>query len=485
MMANRRKSSSKNASLITRVAKWHPSPYMKPFQNRDKTYYRVMAGWDIEGRPVRPSFSVKKDAEATLNKIKNRMIAGDIKSTESVLEVAKDHEIKAAQLRLQHFGVTLPQAVDWYIHHHRPSNGTLTVEEAFDVWLKKAEREGLSEAYINAMKEAYIGPFVKHFKDRRLIDLNQDDFEYWLFEIKTRVKNSQKKEHLNKLGSFLGKCRKLGIYPDGLNPLKNIETGKDPRNDEYEVEKILSPDVVQSLLDFGLQSNKAKDWPIGIMAVLRLYCGVRRDECLRLRWGALREDNMINLRAVITKKGYRRTTPISLNAQAWIKALGKKIPAESRDPKERIFTSFRPKSDDLTVNGLRLRWADFRKRWEAWTITNNRPFQSVAQNALRDTFASYGLIVLGLETTCKAMGEKNTHSFFKFYQNFAEENHAKRFFKIVPPGHRNIQDASEDDPVHLQILSSREEIIAANNLPHDWTGDAFMIPGTNTTYRVW
>ena len=158
------------------------------------------------------------------------------------------------------------------------------------------------------MCDTYIGPFAKVYGDRRLADLVKEDFEEWLFEIKTGVKNSQKMIHKDRLGVFLTWCKDKKYYSDTLNPLGGIAIGNDPINEEDDLVTVLHPEEVRSMLDFALQARSKYDHMVGIWLVFRLFCGPRSSEALRLKWGMIDEEGTVRLPAQRTKSIKRDTS---------------------------------------------------------------------------------------------------------------------------------------------------------------------------------
>ena len=187
--------------------RYNPSPSPDPVANKTngKTYnqYQVTIGWKESGERVRKRYGSLEEARVVVKKVLNAVEgqkAGDLKT---VQDVATSHEIKAAQEKLKRYGVTISEVVSWYRKTHEQIKEWVTVDFAWEEWKRFRKphdedtgsgggREAVSKSYYETMCDTYIGPFAKVYGDRRLADLVKEDFEEWLFEIKTELKTLRK-----------------------------------------------------------------------------------------------------------------------------------------------------------------------------------------------------------------------------------------------------------------------------------------------------
>ena len=501
------------------------SPIACSNKSNGKSYtrYEVTCGWDEANRRIRRKCATLEEARLVVQKVLGAVEgerAGDIKT---VVDVATSHEIKAAQEKLRRYGVSISEAVSWYCKHHDQIKEWVTVDYAWEEWKrfrkphdettgKNGGREAVSTSYFESMCDTYIGPFAKVFGERRLVDLVKEDFEEWLFEIKTGVKNSQKKVHLQRLVVFLSWCTDKGFYSNQLKPLDNIAIGNDPIDEADDLVKVLHPEVVRSMLDFALLAKRKSDYMVGIWLVVRLFCGPRSSEVLRLKWGMIGEDGTVRMPAQRTKKGVKRYFSMTANAKAWLEAFFGKFTQEQKDNEQGFIITNRGGSQ-LNPKAAMRRFKRFQERWRAWAKENKRKHQAeIAQNACRDTFGSYGLIVLGQDKAFRAMGERDVSTFYNRYYNAVTEKAAKAFFKVMPyelpvpdssakkakkgkyfvdssKRKKSVKDDLEievvEEPIEMTITTTREQLLKDfPHLPADFKG-SYVPEGTRTTYKLW
>ena len=514
---------SRQKGLLPKCKSYNSKAEVKPFKNRTKTYYRVHVGWDHDDKAVRFSTANEEEAKAIRNKALTAAECEDWGDQQTVAGVAASHEIRSAVVTLKKYGATIPEAVEWFTSWHDQIEEWLTLQESWERWLdyrkphnentgKTGGREACSQSYYDSMKTTYLGPFVKIFGERKLVELTQKDFETWLFEHKKNVKPSQKIYHKMRLTAFLNWCAEKRFYSEHLQPLKKIKFGKDAIIEEDDFSRILRPEVVRSLLDYALESKKKIDWMTGIWMTIRLFCGIRSYEALRIKWGMVQHDGSVRFPAQRAKKGKSRYIVIPENAIPWLEEFFAKFSGEVKADKNAFIIQDVKAGGILSTGGQNQRWSDFKSEWITWCNENNREQQEILQNAMRDSFGSYGLIAIGQQETFRAMGEKDFNTFYNNYYNAATEYDAKSYFKLKPNqkpveprqmelpknGKYFIEEDSkhedketvtkqiaDEEPLEMTITMDRSALLELfPDLPDDFTG-AYRPVGGATTYLVW
>jgi integrase len=455
-----------NFHWLKKVDRFNPNASLKPTQNRGKTTYRIHAGWDIAGNRISKWITNEGEAKEALRLVLRGAEAASEGDKATLVNVAASHELQAAQLKLRAHGASVLQAVDWYIQWHQSIKEIVTVKEAYERWAEfhhfKTGQKSVSEKYWRTMCETYLRPLVKVYGERRLVDLTQSDFEHYLFKIKSGVKPSQKKEHRSKLKTWMAWCTERQIYSEQTKPLDKIKFGRDETNEEEDI-RIIDPKVVRSMLDFCFESPKQRDWRIGTLIVLRVLCGVRAEEAIRLKWSSLKdiasEERVLRIPAHKAKKGYKRFPTVHPSAQEWLLFVRGKF---GNSVNEKHDDWLMPANNDpatgITETGWRSTWQRWVKRWKEWAAAHKKPHANYRQNSLRDTFGSHGINVLGIDATMRAMGEKDSSTFYNHYYNASTKRDSEAFFSILPEGKTAVLDEDEiSDPLAVCVELSEEE----------------------------
>jgi integrase len=243
--------------------------------------------------------------------------------------------------------------------------------------------------------------------------------------------------------------------------------------------------------------------------VVRLFCGPRSSEVLRLKWGMIGDDGTVRMPAQRTKKGVKRYFSMTANAKAWLEVFFAKFTDEEKQDEQGFIITSKG-GGQLTPKAAMRRFKRFQERWGVWAKANKREHQTeIAQNACRDTFGSYGLIVLGQDKSFRAMGERDVSTFYNRYYNAVSEKAAHAYFKVMPnekpvveskakkgryfsdssKRSKAIKDELEVDdsyePVEMTITVTREQLLEEfPHLPTNFKG-SYVPEGTRTTYELW
>jgi integrase len=371
-------------------------PKLRPFKTcRGKRTWIVDA--TLDGKRERKYFTVKKDAEVwQAQKASERENLG-----RAAFAMPDAVRIEAAELhrKLSVIGVTLTDAVEFFLKHARSAAEQRTVQQVIDEMLQKRRENGRSEEYLRVQKIT-LSVFAKAFGDRPIHTVMSRDVEDWLssnphWKPRTRL-NYQR--DLRGLWSYALK-RKYA----SLNPLERLEApiiASEPPG-------ILTPKQAEDLL------KKAAD-PAGDKAMLAyvaigLFAGLRSAEIERLDWSEVDlEAKLIEVTAKKAKTRQRRHVGISDNLRAWLDLCPKKrggvAPAMSR----------------LDLQLVRLAEKAGIKPWP--------------KNALRHSFASYNLAKhKDAAKTALELGHYNQDMLFRNYRELVRPAEAEEYWKILPP----------------------------------------------------
>ncbi|MEW6303792.1 MAG: tyrosine-type recombinase/integrase [Verrucomicrobiota bacterium] len=405
-------------------------------KNRNgKTGYYAFIGYDGAGRAVRRSLGLDKEkAYALLAEINQRMAQGKIKDAVNAFQVATDYEIKACLKKLEGHGATLTQAVDFFLEHHRPSAGHLTVDEASKIFVEHLKRLGRADAYVNAYEKVYLPHLCSALGKTRLVDVTQDDAESFIYKTKATLSSNTKAEYIGKLRTFFNTLAELNYYQKELNPFEKLKKPQASRDEtEYtERDRCLPLEDVAVFLDY-LSKNEL--WDILVIHAAVMFCGVRMEEVQRLSWREILLDQAkIDLTRKAAKKRHRRVIEIPQNALA-------------------MFTVCKEKMEDewnlRTKNALkqkmqRIKAALREEKEKAKSAFGPLDFHT---NFARVSFASYSYALHGAERTANAMGHSRIDILHTNYKEVVTKDDAQIYFQFLPLGIQPIKRQMEPQVV--------------------------------------
>ena len=427
-------------------------------RNRNgSTSYQAYNGTDTNKKPVRRSLGTNlKRAHDILSEINKRIAAGRFRDSVNAFEASIDFEIKAALKKLEGHNATIIDAAEFFIKHHNPRTGIITVEEAGQLFFNKLEREGKSRSYIGSMQENYVGPFIKRFHGKRIIDISQNDAEDYIFKSKSNLNAKQKDYQISHLSVFFNHLVELGYTSPELNQFKKLRKPQTRSDDDTylsDQDRIPSIEIASSLLTF---SETQKEHQLLAAMALVLFCGVRVEETIRLLWSNIKINNntvTIDIPDLMAKKRRRRVIVAPANVESWLN-----ISKETSTSDKGLILHKVPRGKKgiisaLTEKNLKQRFKRFRLKWRESRKGESKYYQ----NSIRVSFASYGLPFFGIEKTCEMMGERNPQTFWHHYQEYTDHESSEKYFNIIPKEETKRLDyearkqAEKDSQFHVAV----------------------------------
>lgn len=436
-------SSSAIVELFKGVVEIAAPPRLEKIRNRGRFYWRIIIGTNAKGRLVRPQIGKDEGkARAIFAEVCNRIDSGEISDAAGLIETHADLEFRAVRKKLRSYNATVSQAVDFFIQHHRPNKGVITVSEALAIWEENAHREGLSEIYIRRMKDTYAGPFAAVYGSKRLQEINFQIAEDFIFQQKAGLSAYSKRQMIQKLASFLNALAKIGYYHRDMNPFEKLTAPKEKFGVDTEKDRLLSPEFMGELLEFALASENQTYRELGIAVVLIGFCGVRKTEATRIQrshitpppppetddpWETL-DPWKVRIPKLESKWGHSRTISVPDNAGVWLKYF-----LQGEESKQGGIFSVKGKGQEsLTDDGLKTRFSRFLRDFREACEQKGIEVGIYEQNSFRVSCGSYGAKVFGVQKICEMMGEKRPGTFWQHYREDCEEAAAKRYFGIIP-----------------------------------------------------
>jgi integrase len=304
--------------------------------------------------------------------------------------------LKCAQ-KLEPFGKTISDAVDFYLPHLQASNRTCTAAELVDELLKIKEADGASERYLSDLGSR-LSQFAAVFDGKPVSEITSLQIDEWLRSLSD--KESGKRLSPVTRNNF----RRVLIV--AFNFAKS--RGYSIDNPAEQTAKAKEIDAAVGILTVEetarLLENAASE--LVPYVAIGAFAGLRRAELERLDWKEVDlQSGLIEVTASKAKTARRRFVKIQPNLTRWLR-------------------SHAQLSGNVTPSGYRVLLESAREAAgiEQWP-----------QNALRHGFASYHLAqfnnaaLLALE-----LGHTNSNLVFQHYRQLVRPKQAERYWKIAP-----------------------------------------------------
>lgn len=448
-------------------------PKLEGYENRKRFYWRINLGLKADGQPLRKQIGGTDEglARKIYVEICDRIEAGEFQLAQDCFETYADLEFQAVKKKLSNHAVTVTQAVDFYLKHHRPNKGIITVNDALKIWEENAERLGHTKTTVTKMKNSYAGPFAKAHGGLLLMDLNIEIAERYIYETKKNLSPYSKGQMIQKLKAFLNTMAKLGYYSKELNPFEKLPLPKAKYGKDKEKDRLISPEMMGEILEFALSSNRDDFLEMGAALLLQSFCGVRKTEITRMRREDIiglesideeedsdippiyRKENplRISIKKLEAKWGHKRTFQAPENVVTWLRY----FTANGWSKKGPFFTK-RGSEEPLSDEGLDTRFGRFLNAFKADCETKKLEFPTYEQNGFRVSCASYGGKFFGVRTICEMMGERREATFWRHYREDCDESAARKYFGLIPRAETALREQAEEDEFRMQQAYQNE-----------------------------
>jgi integrase len=299
--------------------------------------------------------------------------------------------------KLRPFGVTIRDAVKFYLPHLHASNRTCTAAELVNELLKVKEADGASKRYLSDLGSR-LTRFSESFDGKPIAEMTAPQIDEWLRSLSNKetgkrlspvTRNNFRRVLVTAFSFALGRGYCVS------NPAFQSARAK-------EVESpvgILTVDQTARLLE------SAAPELVPYIAI-GAFAGLRNAELERLDWQEVDlQSGLIEVTASKAKSARRRFVKIQANLGRWLQ------------PHAQL-------SGNVTPLGYRILLESAREK---------AGIAEWPQNALRHSFASYHLAsfrdaaFLALE-----LGHTNSNLVFQHYRQLVKPREAERYWKIAP-----------------------------------------------------
>jgi site-specific recombinase XerC len=313
-------------------------------------------------------------------------------------------EFIAAKRRLAPLGVTITQAVDYYVSNFKPRKSQ-TLGVALDQMLSEKAQAKRRQRYVRQIGYDVRG-FVADKLDEDCRTVTSQQVHDWLHGNGWEPKTIEGK-FINLQTYFSFALSKGWLEENPCAAVARVSV-------DYKKPGILTVEQCEKLMR-AAESHPTEKRLVPYLA-LALFAGVRPEEIHRLSWGAI-NDGVIWLESEVSKVRHHRVVKLSENCKAWL-ALGGDLPPVNWEDGLQIVRQSAgfEYSDRSKVRGKK----SVRHKGAPWS-----------HNCLRHSFVSYSLPIHGVAETARHAGnsEQKVHSNYKALVN---EDQAKAFWRIMP-----------------------------------------------------
>lgn len=287
-----------------------------------------------------------------------------------------------------------------------PSNCTTTVGKAYDAYYASFGNEQVQHKKAVFYR---VGAWVEDFgRDRMLSDATAKDIDEWL---KKKCANSPKtfNNHLTYIKTFFNWCIKRPRGWIAENPVE----GMDKKRIAYKEPEYMAPGDVERVFR-ELEKMKSTRPDLLAYGILSFFCGVRREEILRM--AQMPDAATVNIEdetVIIRKpKGWTkgitpRSFPIQGNALAWMKSFP--FEASVKDIGDHC-------ADDVKEIARRLH-------------------VTMPKNAGRHTFITMHVAAFGNPSNTDAIVGTSAKMRVSNYCGLTSKKNGEEYFAIMPGGH--------------------------------------------------
>src|SRR6516162_5749327 len=298
--------------------------------------------------------------------------------------------------KLQPFGVTIRDAVNFYLPHLHASNRTCTAAELVDELLKVKEADGASKRYLSDLGSR-LTRFSESFDGKPVAEMTAPQIDEWLQSLSNKetgkrlssvTRNNFRRVLITAFSFALGRGYCVANPAEQSAKAKEVESPVG----------ILTVDQTARLLE-----NAAPELVPYI--AIGAFAGLRRAELERLDWQEVDlQSGLIEVTARKAKSARRRFVRIQPNLAKWLQP-------------------YAQLSGNVTPTNYR----------ELLDVAREEAgIHEWPQNALRHSFASYHLArfndaaALALE-----LGHTNSNLVFQHYRQLVKPKQAERYWKIA------------------------------------------------------
>lgn len=357
------------------------------------TKWRVDLGIDeATGKRNRPTFPTEEAALAFIRSLNDDpVLTGEI--------FARKNEIAFQLDRLQQFGATLSDAVDFFITHSA-KNHKITFNGAAEKHIANMRQESLNAVYVENTERLLkkFGQFVNN----AVVDvITSDQVRNYVYTENEGLSPVTQSGMLRDLSVFFRFCRNQGFC--SFNPVEKIKRPKAIK----EAPSVLEADDMKGILDKCYR----KEWYDRLAVhLLVAFCGFRVEEASKMNWADIDlETKRATLSGGRAKMKRHRINDIPDNAIAWFRKI---------EDKRRTGPIIGP-------------------TWKVLMRASVSDCDNYKKNCIRHSYCSNALVWYGQEKlnwVIAQMGHMpgEADTIYDHYRNIRTKEQANAWFSILP-----------------------------------------------------
>ena len=296
---------------------------------------------------------------------------------------------------------TLQEAAKFYIAHHFPKAGDISLVE---LQAKHEKHLANLNRRPHTLREntSRLNDLNSHFRSNTLVkDITTDALSTY-FQSNPQWSDHTRRSHYAVIRSFLNFA--VGEKYLQTNPINAVKRPPKPKDNKP---GILTIEQTSKLLDAIKRAENEAQQAIGPYVVLALFCGIRAEELDRLTWDLVDEEKQtVEIPEDIAKKHRFRYADIPDNAVMWLRHFGLKATGPIRSKNHRKLVEL--SRDQAGI-----------KKWP--------------KNAMRHSFASYHFELHGdSKKTSNELGHRGEDLLFSHYRSLTKKGSGSQYFSIFP-----------------------------------------------------
>ena len=332
----------------------------------------------------------------------NSALAKNNSSELADLSSLQRSEIQVALKKLDGTGVSILQAVDYYLKMKNPVSSNMKISEAVEIFLNNLKAKKVGKNYLEDQQHSFLKPFQKYFRNKKITEISRRDMQKYLLANKNWSDNNRiiHRRHLSAFFNNLIKDEVLSLNPTQGVILPEVVVEK----------KFYSPVVVWLFLHTSLRLKKYKTLAAHALAA---FGGCRLREATRIKFDQINGNGRIEIQMLQSKTRTRRILWNDQVLSQWFKM----IPEEKKIGS--ICTEYSTTQDPQNVKKHMREHDGFE-------------FDDV-QNGFRQAFAAhYYKKYSDIRTLSEIMGNSEA-TIQKHYNGILKnENDAENYFGMYP-----------------------------------------------------
>lgn len=393
---------------------------IRPLKNKSGNYsFRVEVPESVSGQRILKQFKTPDEAESyaglmTVQRLNNGLAGFSLDEHQRSLARKAFDSLRVAGLTDE----LLPDAVSFYLQHHRPIGGDIKIDELVERYIGEKEKEKLRPRSIKDL-ESRLGAFTRTFGERLAKNLTTADLQGWISDPE-HSELTQRNYHV-----VVGGLLNFAVANKYLasSPLADVKKPKP----EQKAPGILTLEQAKALLDAATNNPELE---LGWFVVCGLFLGVRTEELMKLKVDDVRlTEGFLHVGPHIAKK--RRIRNINFSVETRINGkvtvLDPVTPWLSRLPA--------PASGMIAPPSCLNRFYK--------TLLSKAGIEDWPSNAMRHSYASYlYALTSNSAETCARLGHRRDDVLFEFYRALTTAKQGLAYFTMVPSSRKIVSLAA-------------------------------------------